>query len=1116
MPYNDNSHHVVKTSAQWDERAIEFWVVPRGCLCVELTPEGKTKIKIGEGNKFYSQLPYVNDMSDLDNYYTKEEVDNIVTNINLMAIRSTDEYDTKNDLPTGGNKLGDVRFVKSSSPSVKTDPDVYLWNGSRWIYVGYELQDIDLSQYLKKDEFHELFDPVREKVEEMYPKMHTHENKNILDRIEEPYSTAEKEKLAGLENYDDTEIRELIAETGHTHPNKPVLDTITDDSLWSESDRTKFESLHNYDDTGVKNRLTDLESAAHTHSNKNILDQVTAAFTVEDKTKLDSLHNNEVFIGTDGMYGGREGLVPAPTIIDAGKFLCADGTWKPATGESYVEFIGATSSEDGEHGLVPAPLAGDENKFLRGDGTWQTVSSRTQYQAGAGIDIQQGVSESYHIVEYLESKLSDRSQAIDTGYKKTQNFGMLNIQLKWRLINEPTASANVVTSHEPGDAPVTGCIAISARKGTGMSYFAPCAMIFTSDGWSGSTSFQYDPNNQDATILRTDVCGWDDDGDISINGEAGPYHIDTGAVWKNIFLFDNVPARIYFCRIFDNDTLVRDLVPCVRDSDNIQGFYDRVGKVFYPNPFDQPTSTDYISGPETGEVVYDFTHESESDPYIITNKGIIDADYDSQNLELTLTRDDSSLTIPVADTVYTAGENIIITGEREEFTKLEYIQGKGNQNINTHKRIRSGHGKFAVDFQFVHQPESEKNRRYEFIIATKYVGNAMPVGSPIIGFARTGSGGSYGTMGGIVNGTNSFSWYWINSSSTTDRTNVNVEYFPDTKIGINGAVYSPDNWPVINDGELYLFGTSDYKCWAKLYSVKIWDDDVLIFDGIPVKRNSDNEVGIFDKCNNEFFINDLGGGALGFKAGPVESGADPVYGNYVGRTKTISAVSYTLPIASDDTLGGVKVGDGLEIDEEGVLSAPGGTQYQAGEGIEIEPVPELIDQHFDYTDYINTVQGVEHGSIVKNNNDSFTITSTANDAYTYPYNPGYGALYTMNVEPNTKYRLTMDLSDWTVDSYVNVFKNQTTAYYWRADMPGDPYLEFTTESNTTVIAFRFGVTYSGHTQTFSNIKLYQVSESTTADSISVKLGTGLIFDANNAIELDNAIRIKLNCNNEPD
>lgn len=33
---------------------------------------------------------------------------------------------------------------------------------------------------------------------------------------------------------------------------------------------------------------------------------------------------------------------------------------------------------------------------------------------------------------------------------------------------------------------------------------------------------------------------------------------------------------------------------------------------------------------------------------------------------------------------------------------------------------------------------------------------------------------------------------------------------------------------------------------------------------------------------------------------------------------------YTLPTASDETLGGVKVGDGLTIDENGVLSASGG------------------------------------------------------------------------------------------------------------------------------------------------------------------------------------------------
>ena len=40
--------------------------------------------------------------------------------------------------------------------------------------------------------------------------------------------------------------------------------------------------------------------------------------------------------------------------------------------------------------------------------------------------------------------------------------------------------------------------------------------------------------------------------------------------------------------------------------------------------------------------------------------------------------------------------------------------------------------------------------------------------------------------------------------------------------------------------------------------------------------------------------------------------------------KNSNPTPYTLPAASGETLGGVKVGDGLEIDENGVLSASGG------------------------------------------------------------------------------------------------------------------------------------------------------------------------------------------------
>ena len=43
-------------------------------------------------------------------------------------------------------------------------------------------------------------------------------------------------------------------------------------------------------------------------------------------------------------------------------------------------------------------------------------------------------------------------------------------------------------------------------------------------------------------------------------------------------------GRLYSFKIYDNGTLVRDLVPCTRDSDNVAGAYDIVNDVFYYTP----------------------------------------------------------------------------------------------------------------------------------------------------------------------------------------------------------------------------------------------------------------------------------------------------------------------------------------------------------------------------------------------------------------------------------------------------------------------------------------------------------------------------------------------------
>ena len=42
-------------------------------------------------------------------------------------------------------------------------------------------------------------------------------------------------------------------------------------------------------------------------------------------------------------------------------------------------------------------------------------------------------------------------------------------------------------------------------------------------------------------------------------------------------------GKMYYFKIYDNNNLVRDLVPCYRKSDNVVGMYDLVNDVFYTN-----------------------------------------------------------------------------------------------------------------------------------------------------------------------------------------------------------------------------------------------------------------------------------------------------------------------------------------------------------------------------------------------------------------------------------------------------------------------------------------------------------------------------------------------------
>lgn len=355
--------HITRTTRQWETTIDRYEIIPKGVLCIELCNDKLTKIKIGNGHLIYEQLPYVSDVN-LSDYYTKEETNNLIKD--LKAIKIKGEASSLSDLPLRGNEEGDLWFVSKSDPDEHSRYDEYVWYKNKWESFG--SSDIDLSEYAKKSyvdtHIQEVQDEITEIIESGY--LHKHSNKDILDHTSAVYNVEKDNKLRDLHNYDDTELREKA----HTHLNKNILDQT--DAVYNRDKDDKLSSLHNYDDTDVKDRISTLEGVAHSHSNQDILNRTTAAFTKEQALQLLDCKD---FEGTDGVHDGRHGFVPAPTASDAGKVLGANGQWVEggsSGGDVIAQGGGIEITTDAQTGV-------------------KTVS----VNAGTGLDIDQQTGELY-------------------------------------------------------------------------------------------------------------------------------------------------------------------------------------------------------------------------------------------------------------------------------------------------------------------------------------------------------------------------------------------------------------------------------------------------------------------------------------------------------------------------------------------------------------------------------------------------------------------------------------------------------------------------------------------------------------------------------------------------
>ena len=247
------------------------------------------------------------------------------------------------------------------------------------------------------------------------------------------------------------------------------------------------------------------------------------------------------------------------------------------------------------------------------------------------------------------------------------------------------------------------------------------------------------------------------------------------------------------------------------------------------------------------------------------------------NTDYSYDEDTGILTIPnIVDNII-----IFVSTGFSEYTVLDYITSDGNQFIDTGVNGRTGlKSDITVEFNNLGAQVDD----YGILGARKTSSEAFEGNSS--GFMRTYLLHYYR---GFAHG------YGMYYNSNILLSN-NKKYTVHSELNIGDQFVSVDNTKVTNTNytqsinlglNLYLFainqdGSPHYQASINLYHCRIYDEsDNLIRDFIPVMRNSDGEIGLYDLVERKFYQN----GGTGKFTGSVAQ-AKYTYITYVKSTGT--------------------------------------------------------------------------------------------------------------------------------------------------------------------------------------------------------------------------------------
>lgn len=208
--------------------------------------------------------------------------------------------------------------------------------------------------------------------------------------------------------------------------------------------------------------------------------------------------------------------------------------------------------------------------------------TQTQYVTTEYVGLEYFVNDGFTQLEYIES---DGTQWIDTGITPNDSTGVL------------------LEASVPNASKENRLIGVKDSENFGFSIGTYSGKMSFSFGSVISQKSDWNISNNTKFTAKLNYLG---DRKATVN-TGSEYTISTlsSGLSESMVLFGQYNngistsiSRIYNCKISDDESLVRDLIPAIRNKDNATGMYDNVTGMFYIND----GSGDFIAGPEVQEI----------------------------------------------------------------------------------------------------------------------------------------------------------------------------------------------------------------------------------------------------------------------------------------------------------------------------------------------------------------------------------------------------------------------------------------------------------------------------------------------------------------------------------